>query len=61
MPRVRTRVDALAILDELIEFFDNTSDVEDGPDGTQVPNQSMRFMCALEDLYPYIEDTEEPE
>ena len=37
-----------AVLDECATYFDNHSEVMDGPDGQPVPNEAMTLLTAIE-------------
>ena len=37
-----------AVLEECATYFDNHSEVNDGPDGQQVPNEAMVLLTTIE-------------
>lgn len=41
-------LDMMAVLEKCATYFDNHSDVSDGPDGQPVPNEAMELLSEIE-------------
>jgi hypothetical protein len=41
-------LDLMAVLERCATYFDNHSDVKDGPDGQPVPNEEMGLLSEIE-------------
>lgn len=49
--RLETRIKKLTTaLEECAEYFDNRSDVLDGPEGTHLPNKEMRLLQMIQEV-----------
>lgn len=47
--------DAWNLIDMLISYFDNLSDVNDGDYGEPKPNKEMQFASACKELLEFVE------
>lgn len=45
------RIESLeSVLHEVLEYFENRSDIVDGPEGTQLPNKEMQLASEIKQV-----------